>query len=81
MGAIEIVIILAIYCMVGIVALLGSVFWIWMIIDCLKFERPNSNDKIIWILVILFTHAVGAIIYFFMRRQPRVRQSQPYNLP
>lgn len=70
----------AIYCLMGIVFLLGSVFWIWMLIDCLKYERPGSNDKIIWILIIVLLHAVGSIIYFFMRRQPRVRQGQPYNL-
>ncbi|GLV58560.1 hypothetical protein KDH_53910 [Dictyobacter sp. S3.2.2.5] len=81
MGSIAMLIILAIYCSIGIVVLLGSVFWIWMIIDCIKYERPDSNDKIIWVLVILFTHLVGAIIYFFMRRQPRIRQGQPYNLP
>ncbi|GCE05304.1 PLD nuclease N-terminal domain-containing protein [Dictyobacter aurantiacus] len=81
MGSIAMFIILAIYCSIGIVVLLGSVFWIWMIIDCIKYERPDSNDKIIWVLVILFTHLVGAIIYFFMRRQPRIRQGQPYNLP
>lgn len=81
MGMIAMTMILAIYCTIGIVGLLGSVLWIWMIVDCVQYERSDSNNKIIWVLIILLTHVVGAIIYFFMRRQPRVRQGQPYNLP
>ncbi len=55
----------------GILGLLATIFWIWMIIDCATHER-NSTDKIIWILIIIFTHFIGALIYFFVRKQGRV---------
>ncbi|GCE19328.1 PLDc N-terminal domain-containing protein [Dictyobacter kobayashii] len=80
-GVAPMVILSAVYCLMGIAVLLGTVFWIWMLIDCLKHEPSGSNDKIIWVLVIVFLHAIGAIIYFFMRRQPRTRLGQPYNIP
>jgi len=51
--------------------LLGFVFWIWMLVDCATKESSAGNDKIAWILVILFTHVIGAVIYFFVRRRPR----------
>ncbi len=55
----------------GILGLLATIFWIWMIIDCATHER-NSTDKIIWILIIIFTHFIGALIYCFVRKQGRV---------
>jgi prolipoprotein diacylglyceryltransferase len=55
----------------GILALLATIFWIWMLIDCATHER-NSTDKLIWILIILFTHVLGALIYFLVRRKGRV---------
>ena len=56
-----------------LVGLVGTVFWIWMIIDCATKERSEGNDKVIWILVILLTHLIGALIYFFARRPARIR--------
>ena len=46
------------------------VFWLWMLIDCLKYET-DSTQKIIWALVIFFIPCVGSIVYFFVRKQPR----------
>ncbi|WP_218027465.1 PLDc N-terminal domain-containing protein [Dictyobacter alpinus] len=68
------------YCIFGIVGILSTVFWIWMLVDCLRNEPANSNDKVIWVVVIAVTHVVGSIIYFFMRRQPRIRQARQGNI-
>ncbi len=48
-------------------------FWIWMLVDCATKEPSAGNDKVIWILVIIFTHWIGALIYFFVRRPERKR--------
>ena len=48
-------------------------FWIWMLIDCVKNEPSEGNEKIIWILIIIFTHFIGALIYYFVRRPQRLR--------
>jgi hypothetical protein len=55
-------------------ALICTVFWIWMLVDCAMKEDSKGNDKLIWILVILFTHWIGAAIYFFVRRPQRIRE-------
>jgi hypothetical protein len=52
----------------------GTVFWIWMLVDCLMNEPSQGNDKLIWGLVILFTHFVGALIYFVIRRPTRIHE-------
>ena len=51
-------------------AMAAAAFWIWMIVDCATNE-PASNDKIVWLLVIVLLHFIGALIYFFARRLNR----------
>ena len=53
---------------------LATIFWVWMIIDCATKEPSEGNDKIIWILVIVFTHLIGALIYYFFRRPERIKK-------
>ncbi len=45
--------------------ILFGLFWLWMLISCL---RSNRSDKVIWILLILFIPIIGALLYFFMAR-------------
>ena len=54
------------------VGILASVFWIWMLIDCATNKSLDGALKIVWILVILFTHLIGALIYFFVGRSRSV---------
>ena len=58
----------------GLIALAATAFWIWMLVDCLMNEPSEGNDKLIWALVILFTHGLGAIIYFLARRPDRIEK-------
>ncbi len=50
-----------------------TILWIWMIVDCATNEPSEGNDKVIWILVIIFTHWIGALIYLIVRRPTRRR--------
>lgn len=52
-----------------------TVFWIWMLIDCLTKEPSEGNDKIIWVLVIVFLQVIGAAVYYFVRRPERISQT------
>jgi hypothetical protein len=45
------------------------VFWIWMLVDCIKNERLSDTQKVVWVLVIIFLHALGALIYLLARRK------------
>lgn len=53
--------------MVGLVGLVFG-FWLWALVDCLKREFPG-NEKIVWVLVIILLHVLGAVIYLAMGRQ------------
>ena len=53
-------------------SLLFMAFWIWMLIDCIRSKGLSDGEKIAWTLVIIFTHALGALIYLLAgrKRQP-----------
>jgi hypothetical protein len=53
-----------------LVWLVVFIFWLWMLIDCLKYETDNTQ-KIIWALVIFFLPCVGSLVYLFVRKLPR----------
>jgi len=43
-------------------------FWIWMLIHAITNKWLDNTERIIWVLVVLFLHALGALIYFFVGR-------------
>jgi hypothetical protein len=53
------------------ILMLATAFWIWMLVDCATKEPGEGNDKVIWILVIILTHWLGALIYYLVRRPER----------
>ena len=52
----------------------GTILWIWMIVDCATKEPSEGNDKLVWILIIVLTHWIGALIYLLVRRPKRIEQ-------
>jgi ABC-type multidrug transport system fused ATPase/permease subunit len=50
-----------------IALVLVSIFWLWMLIDCLTSSMP-STEKLIWFLVIFFLHILGAVLYYVIQR-------------
>ena len=52
-------------------ALLSFAFWIWMLVHAITNDGLTDIEKLIWVIVILFTHFIGAVIYFFVGRPKR----------
>lgn len=46
-------------------------FWIWMLIEAATKEAEGSQDRTLWVLIIVLTQFLGALIYFFVRRPVR----------
>jgi hypothetical protein len=53
----------------ALVSLVCFVIWLWLLIDCIKNPNLTSNERIIWVLVIIFLPCLGSIIYFFAGRK------------
>ncbi|MDP3970433.1 MAG: PLDc N-terminal domain-containing protein [bacterium] len=45
--------------------ILAIVLWIIMLIDVVKRDFPNENDKTMWLLVVALTSWIGSLIYYF----------------
>jgi hypothetical protein len=84
--AIPLAIPLIILCVMGLI-IVGTIFWIWMLIDCVINKRISDSQKVAWIVTMIFTHMIGALLYLFLGRsgqkiqntyQPYVRQQAPY---
>ncbi len=46
-----------------LVIILGLViFWMWMLVDLL--QRKKFEDKLVWVMVLIFLNALGAILYY-----------------
>lgn len=54
-----------------LLGLAATIFWIVELVDCLKNEPDHGNSKLIWLLVILFGHGIGAVLYWCVRRPQR----------
>jgi hypothetical protein len=47
------------------------VFWIWMLISAVQNKGLTEGEKIAWVLVIVFLHWLGALLYFFVGHPKR----------
>ena len=52
-----------------ILVILATVFWIVELVDVARREFPDPNTKLIWLVVILLSHGIGSLIYYFVGRQ------------
>ncbi len=64
-----------------IAAAILFVFWLLMLIDCLKrpddkFAFGGNYAKIIWVLVIIFTGLIGALIYYFLIKRTNTQNDK-----
>ena len=50
----------------AVIGLLIFIFWIWMLIHAITNKGLSDGEKIVWVLVVIFLHFIGAIIYFFL---------------
>lgn len=53
---------------IALIVLPTTIFWVVMLVDAARREFTDSNMKLVWILVLVFTHLLGALIYCFVGR-------------
>ncbi len=55
----------------GAVCIGMFVFWLLMLIDAIK--HSPEKMKMVWVVVIIFTNIIGALIYYFIEKRPRAK--------
>ena len=45
--------------------------WIWAIVDCVTREPAEGNERLVWLLVLIFFNVIGTFVYLLYRRPQR----------
>jgi len=60
-----------------ILVTLSLIIWIGALVHLLTNKALEGTEKIVWLLVVIFLNALGAILYFFLAPDP----SRPRAVP
>ena len=55
-----------------VLGVIGLALWIWALVDAIQNPSLDPTMKIIWVLVILLTNWLGALIYLVAGRTRRL---------
>ncbi len=53
----------------------GLAVWVAALVDCAVNEPSQGNDKIVWVVIIIFTQLLGALLYLLLRRPRRIAET------
>lgn len=62
---------------IGIVMLLfwllffgvGAIIWIWALVDVIRRQFPNQNDKTLWLIIVILLYWIGGLVYLIAGRK------------
>jgi len=60
-----------------VVGLLLLMLWLWALLDAIQNPRLNPNERVLWLLVIILTSWIGAVIYRVVARRGRLPNISP----
>jgi hypothetical protein len=66
-----VIVLLMIFAVLLPIVLALFAFWIWMLISAVQNKGLSEGEKIAWVLVIVFIHWLGALLYFFVGHPKR----------
>ena len=52
-----------------LLSLVPLAIWIWALVDAIKNPQLSDNERLIWVIVILLTQCLGALIYLIVGRK------------
>ena len=52
-----------------ILGILGLILFIWALVDCIRRQFTNPNDKILWLVLIILIGWIGPILYLIIGRK------------
>ena len=58
----------------GLIGLALTAFWIWMVVEAATKEPAEEPNKIMWVLIVVLLGAIGAAVYYFVRRPERIQK-------
>ena len=46
------------------------IFWVWTIVDVAKRDFTNSNERLLWLLLIILLSPIPSLIYYIVVMRP-----------
>jgi hypothetical protein len=65
---------LAAYLSLAEISLTVTAAWAFVLADAAMNEPPSGNDKVVWVIIIVLTGPLGAVLYMTLRRPQRKLQ-------
>jgi hypothetical protein len=50
-------------------------FWVYALFDCVRNDFRGPNQKLIWLILILFAPIIGTFLYLSMNRSTREKRT------
>lgn len=47
----------------------GFFIWLWALIDVIRRQFPNQNDKTVWLIVVILLYWIGGVVYLIAGRK------------
>lgn len=76
-GAIFMVFFMVFYVGIILMSLASFVVWIVALVDVVRREFKDPNEKLIWVLVVALAHGIGGIIYLVAGRKKGTMPGEP----
>lgn len=61
-------------------AVAAFVVWLWALVDAIKNPALDSNERLLWVVVIVVAQLIGAIVYFIIGKN-KSAESSPGSAP
>jgi hypothetical protein len=59
------------------VFLLSLVLWVLALVDVVRRQFRDPNAKLIWVLIVVFAHGIGALVYLVFGRKQGSLPTRP----
>ncbi|GCE45783.1 phospholipase D-like protein [Thermosporothrix hazakensis] len=69
MGLVMFLFFLLVFAVIAILSILLVVFWIWMLVDCLKNRGISDTMKLLWVVLMILFSPIASFVYFFTDRK------------
>lgn len=79
--AIAVIFMVVIYGGMFLFMIAAMVLWIMALVDVVKRQFKEPNEKIVWVLIIALTHWIGALIYMLIGRKQGWLPEEAYYTP
>ncbi len=52
-----------------IIGIFLLIFWVRMLVSAIQNKELTDSERIVWVLVIILLHLIGAVLYYCLKHQ------------